>query len=98
MRVHQTERRAEYGFVKTAFQRRCAKEFHRQSWRANEWPENPGKLAAQKKVAAEPCHQHTAGSGHVSELAQQLDEAQVGGDAGESDDRYMCYLDQTVSC
>ena len=61
-------------FEKISLKRIFAQKFHRQTGRADERPENPRKLAAEKQVAREPGEQNSAGDGVApAEPAQQLD-------------------------
>ena len=45
---------AEHRFVEIPFQSVWAKKLDRQPRRADEWPENPAELAAEKQIACQP--------------------------------------------
>src|SRR5258707_11489826 len=54
----QTLQGLKHGLVKIAVEGIVAQELHRKRRRADEWPKNPRKLAAEKQVAREPRKQH----------------------------------------
>src|SRR6266850_1450346 len=95
--IHQPAHRAENGFEEISMKGGFAQEFDFEPRGTNERTQNPGKLAAEEKIASQPREEDPTRSGGVAaELAKQLDQSKVAHNAGESNDPDMCELDNGV--
>ena|SRR5437899_1970514 len=90
--------RAKDRFIKVAVEGVRPEKFHRQSWRTDERPENPAKLAAEKQIAGQPGDKDFAGDAiTAAQGLQQPEQANIRCDAGEGDDDDLRKLNEVVS-
>ena len=97
MKVQNPHEGVENGFVKIALEGVGAQKLNRQGGRADEWSQDPRKLSSKKKIPRQPREKNT--NGHVApfaEVMQQLQQSQIGGDAGEGDDEHEREQDRAV--
>src|SRR6478609_9736388 len=85
------------GFVKVPLERVVAQELDLQAGRADEWPQNPRELRAEKKISREPRKQNAKGNiAATAEMHEQLHEPEIGRNAREGDDEDEREQDKTV--
>ena len=91
------ERSPKHGFVEVSLEGGGPQKFHRQSRRPDERAQDPGKLAAQQQIAAQPGQQYPAGHPRVAaQVPQQSRQPQIGCDPGECDDPDVRQLDEIL--
>ncbi len=77
----------------------ASEKLDRQSRTSDKRPENPGDLAAQKKISSQPCKQHKPGSAPVSgSLSQQQKKTVISCHAGKANHSDMREQHHTVAC
>src|ERR1041385_5984811 len=97
VRMEDLQNRAKDGFVKIPVKRSFSNELYRQTRRADERPENPAQLAAEKQIARQPRKEHASRCTRAAaELPQKLSQTQIAGDSGEGDHRHMHELNEAV--